>query len=112
MLTSEVISDLAKGGKITPTSVVELGRAGIGFGVRAGGPKPDVRNPDAVKQTLLNAKSLTWVSAGASRAHIDQMTEALGIASAIKSKTVLTNGVDKYNDLVAAGRRNDRHSDQ
>ena len=80
------------------------GRAGIGFGVRAGAPKPDVRTPHAVKQTRPNAKSLTWVSAGASRAHIDQMTEALGIASAIKSKTVLTNGVDESNDLVAAGK--------
>ncbi len=104
VLTSEVINDLAKGGKITPSSVVELGRAGIGFGVRAGAPKPDVRTPEAVKQTLLNAKSLTWVASGASRAHIDQMTEALGIASAIKSKTVLTNGVDESNDLVASGK--------
>ena len=58
VLTQEVIGDLAKGGRIDPRSVVELGRAGIGFGVRAGAPKPDVRTPEAVKQTMLNAKSL------------------------------------------------------
>jgi molybdate transport system substrate-binding protein len=104
VLTQEVISDLAKGGKIDPRSVVELGRAGIGFGVSAGAPKPDVRTPEAVKQAMLNAKSLTWVAAGASRAHIDHMTEALGIASMIKSKTVLTNGVDESNALVAGGK--------
>jgi molybdate transport system substrate-binding protein len=104
VLTTDVINDLAKGGKIDPRSVVELGRAGIGFGVRAGAPKPDVRTPEAVKQAMLNAKSLTWVAAGASRTHIDHMTEALGIASAIKSKTVLTNGVDESNALVADGK--------
>src|SRR5215831_10968105 len=104
VLTTDVINDLAKDGKIDRASVVELGRAGIGFGVRAGAPKPDVRTPEAVKQAMLNAKSLTWVSAGASRAHIDHMTEALGIASAIKSKTVLTNGVDESNALVAGGK--------
>jgi molybdate transport system substrate-binding protein len=104
VLTSDVINDLAKGGKIDRTSVVELGRAGIGFGVRAGAPKPDVRTPEAVKKAMLDAKSLTWVAAGASRAHIDHMTEALGIASAIKSKTVLTNGVDESNALVAGGK--------
>jgi molybdate transport system substrate-binding protein len=104
VLTQEVINDLATGGKIDPRSVVELGRAGIGFGVRAGAPKPDVRTPETVKQAMLNAKSLTWVAAGASRAHIDHMTGALGIASSIKSKTVLTNGVDESNSLVAAGK--------
>src|SRR5262249_29342215 len=43
VLTVEVIDGLAKGGKIDPRSVAELPRAGIGFGVRAGAPKPDVR---------------------------------------------------------------------
>jgi len=104
VLTAEVINDLAKSGKIDRRSVVELGRAGIGFGVRDGAPKPDVKTPEAVKQTMLNAKSLTWVAAGASREHIDKMIEALGIASAMKSKIVLTNGVDESNDLVAQGK--------
>jgi molybdate transport system substrate-binding protein len=104
VLTAEVIDDLAKSGKIDRRSVVELGRAGIGFGVRDGGPKPDVKTPEAVKQTMLNAKSLTWVTAGASREHIDKMIEALGIASAIKSKVALTKGVDESNDLVAQGK--------
>jgi molybdate transport system substrate-binding protein len=104
VITQEVINDLAMGGKIDRRSIVELGRAGIGFGVRAGAPKPDVRTPEAVKKAMLDAKSLTWVAAGASRAHIDHMTEALGIASAIKSKTVLTNAVDESNALVAGGK--------
>jgi molybdate transport system substrate-binding protein len=104
VLTSEVIDELAKSGKITSSSVVDLGRSGIGFGVRSGAAKPDIQTPDAVKKTMLNAKSLTWVASGASRAHIDSMLEALGIAADLKSKTVLTQGVDESVALVAEGR--------
>jgi len=104
VLTTEVINDLAKAGKITASSVADLGRSGIGFGVRSGAAKPDVKTPEAVKQTLLNAKSLTWVSIGASRAHIDRMVEALGIVKEVQAKTLLTQGVDESNDSVAGGK--------
>src|SRR5438093_7423052 len=104
ILTTEVIDELAKAGKIASGSIANLGRSGIGFGVRAGAAKPDVRTPEAVKRTLLNAKSLTWVTAGASRVHIDRMNEALGIASDTKSKTVLTQTVDESLAIVAEGK--------
>jgi molybdate transport system substrate-binding protein len=104
ILTTEVVNELAKTGKIAAASVVNLGRSGIGFGVRSGAAKPDVRTPEAVKQTLLKAKSLTWVSVGASRVHIDRMIESLGIASDLKSKIVLTQGVDQSLADVAEGK--------
>jgi len=104
VLTAEVINELAKTGKIASGSTVDLGRSGIGFGVRTGAAKPDVATPEAVKRTLLNAKSLTWVSVGASRVHIDRMLEGLGIASEVKAKTVLTPGVDESVALVADGK--------
>ena len=104
VLTKEVLTDLGKAGKIASGSVVDLGRSGIGFGVRAGAPKPDITSPDAVKKTLLNTKSMTWVTAGASRVHIDRMVESLGIVSEIKPKTVLTNAVDESVERVADGK--------
>jgi molybdate transport system substrate-binding protein len=103
ILTTEVVNELANGGRIALGSVVDLGRSGIGFGVRSTAAKPDVRTPEAVQQTLLKAKSLTWVSVGASRVHIDRMLESLGIAANVKSKTVLTQGVDESVASVAAG---------
>lgn len=104
VLTSEVIGELAKAGRVTPASVLDLGRSGIGFGVRAGAAKPDVRTPEAVKQTLMNAKSLTWVSVGASRVHIEKMLEGLGIAKDVQSKIRLTQGVDESVASVADGK--------
>jgi molybdate transport system substrate-binding protein len=104
ILTTEIVNELSKGGKIASGSVLDLGRSGIGFGVRSTAAKPDVRTPEAVKQTLLNAKSLTWVSVGASRVHIDRMIETLGITSQVKSKIVLTQSVDESLAAVAAGK--------
>jgi len=104
ILTTEVVGELAKTGKVTASSVVDLGRSGIGFGIGAGARKPDISTPDAVKQTLLNAKSLTWVSVGASRVHIDRMLESLGIAKQVESKVRLTQGVDDSVQSVADGK--------
>src|SRR5262245_27680865 len=63
-----------------------------------------MRTPEAVKQTLLNAKSLNCVSVGASRDHIDRMLQGLGITSQVKSKIVLTQSVDESLAAVAAGK--------
>jgi molybdate transport system substrate-binding protein len=104
IITTEVVNELAKAGKLATGSVVDLGRSGIGFGVRSGALKPDIRTPEAVKRSLQNAKSLTWVTAGASRVHIDRMLESLGIAAEIKPKTVLTPAVDESIARVAEGK--------
>ncbi len=104
VLTTEVVNDLAKAGKVASGSGIDLGRSGIGFGVRAGVTKPDIRTPEAVKQALLNAKSLTWVTAGASRGPIDRMIESLGIASQLKSRISLTQTVDESLASVVEGK--------
>jgi molybdate transport system substrate-binding protein len=103
ILSSDVLDELIKAGKITAASRTELGRSGIGVGVRSGAPKPDIMTPEALKKALLKAKSMTWVEAGASRAHIDKMLEALGITKDVQSKIVLTQGVDQSIARVASG---------
>src|SRR5688500_6778808 len=65
VLTSEVIDILSQSRKIAPDSRSDLGRSGIGIGARPG-TTLDVRTPESLKQTLLNAKSMTWVEVGAS----------------------------------------------
>jgi molybdate transport system substrate-binding protein len=55
--------------------------------VRKGAPKPDVSSPDALKRTLLAAKSISYVDP-ASGIHFAKVLDRLGIASEMKSKTV------------------------
>ena len=72
-------------------NVTALARAGIGVAVRKGAPKPDISSPDALKRTLLAAKSISYgdpASGGASGIHFVKVLDRLGIANEMKSKTV------------------------
>ena len=103
ILTSDVIGDLAKAGKITAGTQTEIARCGIGIGVRAGSAKLDIKTTDALKKALLASKSITYAQDGASAAYIVQMEEKLGIASQMKAKTILEQGSVRSNARVADG---------
>ena len=103
ILTSDVIDDLAKAGKIAPGTRTEIARCGIGIGVRAGAVKPDIKTSDALKKTLLAAKSITYAQDGASRTYILEMEDTLGIADQMKAKTILEQGSVRSNARVADG---------
>jgi molybdate transport system substrate-binding protein len=103
ILTSDVIGDLAKAGKIAAGSQTEIARCGIGIGVRAGAARPDIKTTDALKKALLASKSVTFAENGASRAYILQMFDKFGITDAMKPKTILEQGSERSNARVADG---------
>lgn len=102
-LTSDVVNDLIKGGKVNGNSRAEICRTGIGIGMRSGAPKPGIGTPEALKETLLNAKSITYAEDGASRPYIEKMLESLGIAENVKAKTLLQQGGARTTASVANG---------
>ena len=103
VLTSGGIDDLIKSGKLVRGSRTDIARAGIGVGVRAGAAKPDIATPDAFKQTLLKAKSITYAEDGASRVYLEKMFSGLGIDKVLKPKIVLVQGSVKAGERVASG---------
>ena len=103
ILTAAAIDNLITQGKAAGPAAF-VARAGIGIGIRAGAAKPDIRTPEAVKQTLLNAKSITYVQDGASRVYIEKMVADLGITDRVNPKTILEPGIDQSVANVAAGK--------
>jgi molybdate transport system substrate-binding protein len=99
VLTAAAIDDLVKAGKVTGR--VDLARSGMGFAVKAGAPKPDISSPEALKRTLLAAKSVGYSSQGASGIYFVTVIERLGIAAEVKAKHKDTAGA--VGELVAAG---------
>jgi len=83
---ASVIDDLVKAGKISAASRVNLARTGVGVGVRAGAPKPDVSTADAFKRTLLNAKSVAYATEGRSGRQFSRLLDRLGVAAQVKPK--------------------------
>jgi len=101
-LTSDAVADLVKSGKLAGST--DLARCGIGMGARAGTPKPDIRTPEALKETLHKAKAITYAQDGASRVFIEKMLGGFGIAEQMKAKTILVPGSVKSNEVVAEGK--------
>ncbi len=103
MVTSELLDELTKEGKIASGSSASIARSGIGVGIRTGAPKPDIRTAAALKQTLLKAKSITFAQDGASRTYIVKMLDHFGIAEDVKSKIILEQGSTRAAARVADG---------
>ena len=90
ILSRAGIETLKQQGKIAPGSDVALASSGVGIAVKAGAPKPDISTPEALKQTLLMAKSIAYSepsAGGASGVYFAKLLERMGIAEAIKPKT-------------------------
>jgi len=92
ILSQPAIDALAEERKIAPDSRRTLARCGVGIGVRAGAPKPDIGSVDAFKRALLAAKSIAHTTHGASGIHFSGIVERLGIASEVKAKAVQNQG--------------------
>ena len=89
ILTPALIDDLIAQGKVAADSRVDVARAGVGVGAQEGAPVADLSTPDALKSLLLKAKSVTFTAEGQSRSTIDRAFDRLGIADAMRPKTVL-----------------------
>ena len=104
IITADVLDDLIQKGKVTAGSRADISRTGIGLGVRAGAPKPDISTPEALKKTLLSVKSISFNPTGASSAHTRDIFAKLGITDAVKSKLVLDAEAGRPQMNVAAGK--------
>jgi molybdate transport system substrate-binding protein len=85
IMAGPAIDDLIKSGKVAAGSRVDLASSGVGVAVRAGAPKPDIHSTEALKKTLLAAKSIGY-STGPSGVYLTDLVRRLGIADQIKSK--------------------------
>jgi molybdate transport system substrate-binding protein len=103
ILTPELIDGLSKQGKILPGTRADIARSGVGIGVRAGMPKPDISTPEKLKQTLLKTKSITFTKNGASAATVNKMFDRLGITEAVKPHLILETQAGRVSQAVAEG---------
>jgi molybdate transport system substrate-binding protein len=104
MLTRAMMEDLQKQNKLAG-GLVNVAGTPVAVAARAGAPKPDIGTVEALKKTLLAAKSIVYADpakGGLSGVAFAHALDRLGIAEQMKAKTILVPGAQAA-DLVAKG---------
>lgn len=106
IVTAPAVDNLAKQGKIVEQSRTAIAQTGVGIAIRRGAPRPDISSAEALKRTLLAAKSVAYsdpAGGGASGIIFAQVVEKLGIAEQLKPKTKLIPAGGSSGALAASG---------
>jgi molybdate transport system substrate-binding protein len=101
ILARSSLDELAARGFVIPESRVDLVRSRIGMAVRTGAPRPDISSIDALRQTVLRAKSIGYSSSASGVYLTTELFPRLGIADQIKSRLTMSEG--SVGTLVATG---------
>ncbi len=102
IMAAPALADLVKQGKVRADSGVDLVQSKIAMAVKSGAPRPDISTVEALKRTLLAAKSIAYSDSASGVYLSTELFPKLGIADQIKGKSrrILANPVG---GVVASG---------
>ncbi len=92
IMAAPALDNLIKQGKVRAGSRVDLVKSLIGMAVKAGAPKPDISTVDALKRTLLAAKSIAYSDSASGVYLSTELFPKLGIADQIRGKSQKDRG--------------------
>jgi molybdate transport system substrate-binding protein len=87
IVAAETLDELIKSGTVVNGSRVDLARSAIGLAVRSGSRKPDISSVEALKRTLLAAKSVAYSASVSGDYLVGELFPKLGIAAEMKAKS-------------------------
>jgi len=106
IVAGPAMETLQKENRVVAGTRVDLARALIGVGVRAGASSPDLSTPDTFKAALLKARSVSYVnpaSGGTSGTYFEGLMQRMGIAEAMRTKIVYRMQGSEVAAAVASG---------
>lgn len=105
VLSQSAIETLIKQGHVHADQTLPVGVVVAGLAVKRGAPVPDISTVDALKKTLLQAKSVAHADGArgaTSGVHFAKMIDQLGLRDALQSKlTILPLGTDVVEGVAA-----------
>ena len=102
LMVAPALDALMADGRAVPGSRVDLARSLIGVAVRAGAPKPDISTLDALRRTLLAAKSIAYSDSASGVYLAGELFPRLGIAEQLRGTARMVPG-DPVGGVVARG---------
>ena len=103
VMTTPLIDQEIKAGRLAADSRAIIARSGLGLSSAPARRSPTSRPSKSFKQALLNAKSITYATAGASAAPFEALVDKLGIAAQVKPKYNLRTTASQVGEVVANG---------
>jgi molybdate transport system substrate-binding protein len=103
IVADAVLREFIKDGLVLAETYTPVARSAIGMAVRAGAPKPDISSVDALKRTLLQAKSIAYSASVSGQYLTTELYQRLGIADQVLSKSRLIGGGERVGAAVARG---------
>src|SRR6185295_17796287 len=100
-LTVKQLDALVQAGKIAPGTRTPIARSGMGIAIHAGAARPDIATVDALKRTLLAAKSIAYAKEGAAGVYLIALAKRLGITEQLKLKPM--DSGDAVGEAVGSG---------
>ncbi len=90
-------------GVVLAEGCMPVARSVIGMAVRAGAPKPDIGSAEALKHTLLQAKSIGYSASVSGQYLTTELVQRLGIADQVLGKCRLVGGGERVGAVMARG---------
>jgi len=103
IVADAMLRQFIEDGLVLSDSLALLARSAIGMAVRAGAPKPDVGSVDALRRTLLQAKSIAYSASVSGQYLTTELYQRLGIADQALGKSRLITGGERVGAVVARG---------
>jgi molybdate transport system substrate-binding protein len=103
IVADAVLVNFIKSGLILAESHVPLARSSIGMAVRARAPRPDISSVDALKRTLLQAKSIAYSASVSGDYLSNELFQRLGIADQVRPKSRRIEGGERVGAVLARG---------
>lgn len=103
IVADTVLRQFIQDGLILPETYTPIARSAIGMAVRAGAPMPDISTAEALRRTLLQAKSIAYSASVSGQYLTTELYQRLGIADQAISKSRLIGGGERVGAVVARG---------
>ena len=103
IVADAVLLGFIEEGLVKRESYTPVARSAIGMAVRAGAPKPDLSTVEALKRTLLAAKSIAYSASVSGDYLTKELVQRLGIADQVLGKSRRIEGGERVGAVIARG---------
>jgi molybdate transport system substrate-binding protein len=103
IVAEHVLRQFVAEGLVLAEGVQVVARSAIAFAVRAGAPRPDIGSADALKRTLLQARSIGYSASESGKFFSGELVQRLGIADQVLPKSRLIGGGERVGAVIARG---------